>query len=85
MHENSLSIQLFKPPVIQLVMTNLSILVTVCYFVKVKQGLVDGLLQLESHLHGIKACPPLIAVRLLQRSRLHIVTYLMNQNNINLL
>ena len=58
---------------------------TVCYLVKVKQGLVDGLLQLERHLHGIKACPPLIAVRLLQRSRLPIVTYLMNQNNINLL
>ena len=53
---------------------------TVCYLVKVKQGLVDGLLQLERYLHGIKACPPLIAVRLLQRSRLPVVTYLMNQN-----
>lgn len=44
----------------------LGIAVTVCDLVKVKQGLVDALLQLEGYLHGIKTCSPLITVRFLQ-------------------
>lgn len=44
----------------------LSIAVTVCQLVKVKQGLVDTFLQLEGYLHGVKSCSPLITVRFLQ-------------------
>lgn len=44
----------------------LSIAVTICQLVKVKQGLVDTLLQLEGYLHGVKSCSPLITVRFLK-------------------
>lgn len=44
----------------------LSIAVTICQLVKVKQGLVDTFLQLEGYLHGVKSCSPLITVRFLK-------------------
>ena len=46
-------------------MSYVEVAVIVCDLVQIQQGLVDGLLQLESGLHGLKASAPLVLGRLL--------------------